>query len=62
MAWQDLFSALALVLIIEGIVPFISPETLRNTYKRITEMNDRTVRISGLVSMMVGVIFLTLVR
>ncbi len=62
MAWQDLFSALALVLIIEGIVPFISPETLRNTYKRITEMNDRTVRISGLVSMMAGVIFLTLIR
>lgn len=62
MAWQDLFSALALVLIIEGIVPFISPETLRNTYKRITEMNDRTVRVSGLVSMMAGVIFLTLVR
>ena len=62
MAWQDLFSALALVLIIEGLVPFISPETLRNTYKRITEMNDRTVRISGLVSMMAGVIFLTLIR
>ncbi|MDX2426126.1 MAG: DUF2065 domain-containing protein [Cycloclasticus sp.] len=62
MAWQDLFSALALVLIIEGIVPFISPKTLRNTYKRITEMNDRTVRVSGLVSMMAGVIFLTLVR
>ncbi|MEH6504309.1 MAG: DUF2065 domain-containing protein [Cycloclasticus sp.] len=62
MAWQDLFSALALVLIIEGVVPFISPETLRNTYKRITEMNDRTVRISGLVSMMAGVIFLTLIR
>jgi uncharacterized protein YjeT (DUF2065 family) len=62
MAWQDLFSALALVLIIEGIVPFISPETLRNTYKRITEMNDRTVRVSGLVSMMAGVIFLTLIR
>ena len=62
MAWQDLFSALALVLIIEGIVPFISPETLRNTYKRIAEMNDQTIRVSGLVSMIAGVIFLTLIR
>jgi|TARA_R110002111_G_scaffold118736_7_gene181633 uncharacterized protein len=62
MAWQDLFSALALVLIIEGIMPFISPEALRNTYKRITEMDDRTVRASGLVSMMIGVLLLTFVR
>jgi len=62
MAWQDLFSALALVLIIEGIMPFISPDTLRNTYKRITEMDDRSVRASGLVSMVIGVLLLTFVR
>jgi len=62
MAWQDLFSALALVLIIEGILPFISPDALRKTYKRMTEMDDSTVRISGLVSMIAGVILLTFVR
>ena len=62
MAWGDLFSAVALVLIIEGIIPFISPNALRNTYKRIAEMGDETVRISGLVSMIAGVILLALVR
>jgi len=62
MAWQDLFSAIALVLIIEGLLPFVSPDGLRKTYKRITEMNDQTVRISGLVSMMAGVILLAVVR
>lgn len=62
MAWGDLFSAVALVLIIEGIIPFISPNALRNTYKRIAEMGDETVRVSGLVSMVAGVILLALVR
>jgi len=61
-AWQDLFSALALVLILEGVLPFISPNALRNTYKRITEMDDATVRISGLVSMIAGVALLAFVR
>jgi len=61
-AWQDLFSALALVLILEGVLPFISPNALRNTYKRITEMDDATVRMSGLVSMIAGVALLAFVR
>jgi len=62
MAWQDLFSAVALVLILEGVLPFVSPDALRNTYKRISEMDDTTVRISGLVSMIAGVILLAFVR
>jgi len=62
MAWQDLFSAVALVFIIEGIVPFISPDSLRKTYQRMLEMNDRTIRITGLISMIAGAILLTYVR
>lgn len=62
MAWQDFFSAVALVLILEGILPFISPDALRKTYKRMMEMGDTTVRISGFVSMIAGVILLTFVR
>jgi len=62
MAWQELFAAVALVLIIEGIIPFMSPNSLRRTYQRLVEMNDQTIRVSGLVSMIAGVILLTLVR
>ncbi|MEW5009666.1 MAG: DUF2065 family protein [Cycloclasticus sp.] len=62
MAWQDLFAALALVFIIEGIVPFMSPDSLRKTYQRMLEMNDRAIRITGLASMLAGVILLTLIR
>lgn len=62
MNWQDLLSAVALVLIIEGILPFLSPDSLRKTYQRLAEMNDQTVRVSGLVSMIAGVILLSFVR
>ncbi|HIF17574.1 MAG TPA: DUF2065 domain-containing protein [Cycloclasticus sp.] len=62
MAWSELFAAIALVLILEGIIPFMSPDALRKTYQRLTEMDDRTVRMSGLVSMIAGVVLLTLVR
>ncbi|PCI23087.1 MAG: hypothetical protein COB62_00420 [Piscirickettsiaceae bacterium] len=62
MAWQELFAAIALVLVLEGIIPFLSPVSLRKTYQRLVEMNDQTIRISGLVSMIAGVLLLTLVR
>jgi len=62
MVWQDLFAAIALVFIIEGIVPFMSPGSLRKTYQRMLEMNDRSIRITGLISMIAGAILLTYVR
>jgi len=62
MAWQELFAAMALVLILEGIVPFMSPNALRKTYQRLVEMDDKTIRMSGLLSMIAGVILLTVVR
>lgn len=62
MAWQELFAAVALVLILEGIIPFMSPNALRKTYQRLMEMDDKTIRMSGLISMIAGVVLLTVVR
>jgi len=62
MAWQDLFTAVALVLVLEGVILFMSPDTLRKTYQRRVEMEDQTIRMSGLVSMIAGVLLLTLIR
>lgn len=62
MAWSELFAAIALVLVLEGIISFMSPDALRKTYQRLMEMDDRTIRMSGLVSMIAGVVLLTLVR
>ena len=60
--WQDLFTALALVMIIEGILPFLNPNGMRNMMRVVIEMDDRSLRIMGLVSMVIGVGFLYLVN
>lgn len=62
MAWQELFVAVALVLIIEGLIPLVSPYTLRKTYQRLVEMDDQIIRVIGLVSMIAGAVLLTFVK
>ena len=61
-AWNELFSALALVLIIEGIMPFISPGSWRQTMLQASQLPDKTLRIIGLASMLFGVVLLYLMR
>ena len=60
--WGDLLTALALVLVIEGIVPFVSPQSLRRMLETVSQLDDRSLRITGLVSMILGVVMLYLVR
>jgi uncharacterized protein YjeT (DUF2065 family) len=60
--WDDLLAALALLLVIEGIVPFISPASMRKMLETVAQIDDRTLRITGLVSMVCGVVMLYLVR
>jgi len=60
--WQDLLTAIALVLIIEGLMPFLSPAGFRRTMEQVSRIPDRTLRTIGLLSMGVGVGLLYLVR
>jgi uncharacterized protein YjeT (DUF2065 family) len=60
--WNDLWAALALMLVLEGILPFLSPETVRRLLQDISRVDNRSLRISGLMSMLVGVGLLYLVR
>jgi uncharacterized protein YjeT (DUF2065 family) len=60
--WTDLLAALALLLVIEGMVPFLNPKSLRQMLETVSKLDDRTLRIVGLVSMILGVVLLTLVR
>jgi uncharacterized protein YjeT (DUF2065 family) len=60
--WGDLLSALALVMVIEGVVPFVSPQSLRRMLETVARIDDRTLRLTGLVSMICGVIMLYVVR
>ncbi len=54
MAWDDLIRALALVLVIEGIMPFASPRAWRDAIERLSALEDRTLRWIGLASMLAG--------
>lgn len=58
----DLWAALALVLVIEGLMPFLSPRSYKQTMLKLTAMPERDLRIMGLISMVLGVVFLYLVR
>jgi len=60
--WQELLIAVALMLVIEGILPFMSPTRMRGILLRMLEMDDKSLRISGLVSMVIGVIMLYILR
>lgn len=60
--WIDLLSALALVLVLEGIMPFASPETWKRLLRSVTKKDNQTLRIIGFISMMLGLIVLTLVH
>jgi len=55
-------TALALMLIIEGALPFLAPGFWRETFRRITEMSDGQLRFIGLTSMLAGLLLLFLSR
>ena len=62
MSMQDLYVALALVLVIEGIMPFVSPEKWRVTVIMIAQQSDKVIRMIGLGAMLLGLLLVTLLR
>ncbi len=51
---SSLLLAFALMLVIEGLLPFAAPHVWRDTFRRVTEMNDGQIRFIGLTSMLIG--------
>jgi uncharacterized protein YjeT (DUF2065 family) len=51
-------AAFALMLIVEGILPFVAPKVWRETFRRIIELNDGQLRFAGLASMLAGLVLL----
>jgi uncharacterized protein YjeT (DUF2065 family) len=58
--WDLLFSALALMLIVEGLLPFFNPRVWRAVFERATRMSDGQIRFIGLTSMVAGLVMLAL--
>jgi uncharacterized protein YjeT (DUF2065 family) len=53
--WERLGDAIALLLVIEGVLPFLNPAGLRRTLASVAQLDDRTLRVIGLTSMLAGV-------
>lgn len=60
--WQSLATALCLVLVIEGLMPFLAPGRWKRMLTGVTQISDRQLRIIGLGSMVIGTLLLYLVR
>lgn len=58
----ELFLAFCLVLIIEGILPFLYPQRWRALVEQLSEISNSSLRMMGLISMLLGVVGLYLVR
>jgi uncharacterized protein len=56
-----LWAALALVLVFEGLFPFLSPGGWRNTFMRLTQLKDGQLRFFGLTSILLGLVTLWIV-
>lgn len=54
----ELMVALALVLVIEGILPFVSPQSYRRTVEQLGKLPDQSLRTFGLMMMVFGVVLL----
>jgi uncharacterized protein YjeT (DUF2065 family) len=59
---NTLLTAFALMLVIEGVLPFLVPTLWRDTFRRLTELSDGQIRFIGLTSMLAGLLLLYLVR
>lgn len=60
--WQDLWTAFALMLILEGMFPFLNPGGLRQLLLKVGELGDSQLRYAGLTSMLLGVVLLYFTR
>lgn len=60
--WPDLLRALALVLVIEGLMPFISPGRWREMMLRLADVDTRSLRLFGGVLIGVGVVLLQFIH
>lgn len=62
MEWTDLFAAFALYLVLEGLLPFLTPQGWKRSIEEMTKLTDSQLRKIGLASMLAGILLLAFVR
>jgi hypothetical protein len=61
-AWPDFAAALGLLLVVEGILPFLNPRGIKRALAAMATMEDGALRAAGAVSMLAGLLLLWLIR
>ena len=62
MDWNDLWAAFALYLVLEGVMPFANPGGMKRALGQLSQLDERTLRIAGFLSMLAGAVLLYFVR
>ena len=62
MNWTEIITAIALVMVIEGMLPFIGPGKYKQLVAQIAQLSDNQLRTFGLSTMIAGLLLLFLVR
>lgn len=62
MIWTEILTALALVFVIEGLLPFAAPGRYRQMVAQIVGLSDNHIRTVGLVVIVIGLVLLYFVR
>ncbi len=60
--WQELGVAFSMLLVIEGIIPFLYPQRWKNMVQTLSQIDNKSMRIMGLISMLLGTGLLYLIR
>lgn len=58
---ETLWTALALVLVLEGLLPFVAPRMWRDSFRRLTELSDGQLRFVGVISIGIGLLGMYLI-
>jgi uncharacterized protein YjeT (DUF2065 family) len=59
---DQLWTALALVLVLEGLLPLVAPRVWRESFRRLTELTDGQLRFVGLAAIAAGIVALLVIR
>jgi uncharacterized protein len=62
LAWSDLLAALAILLVLEGLLPFLNPAATQRVLAQVSKLGASELRVAGLVSIAAGLVLLFFVR
>jgi uncharacterized protein YjeT (DUF2065 family) len=60
--WTEILTAVALLLIIEGMLPFVGPNRYKRLVAQIAQLSDNQLRMFGLGAMIAGLLLLFIIR